>query len=38
MTRVGTFDGLPLSEHECKGCGECVKVCPVGALYLKSSK
>lgn len=33
-TVVSTFNGRPLSEHECGGCLECVKVCPVGALYL----
>ena len=33
-----TFLGKPLSETDCTGCGECVKVCPVGALYFKEDK
>jgi predicted molibdopterin-dependent oxidoreductase YjgC len=36
LTRVGTFQGRPLAEQEhCTHCLECVKVCPVGALFLK---
>lgn len=33
--RLVTFLGRPLGETECTGCGECVEVCPVGALYFK---
>jgi predicted molibdopterin-dependent oxidoreductase YjgC len=35
QTTVSTFAGIPLAETECDGCVTCVKVCPVGALYLK---
>jgi bidirectional [NiFe] hydrogenase diaphorase subunit len=34
-TVVSTFAGIPLSETECNSCGNCIKVCPVGALYNK---
>lgn len=30
--KVSTFGEVPLAESCCTGCGECVKVCPVGAL------
>ena len=30
-----TKGGLPLSESGCINCGQCVKYCPVGALYEK---
>lgn len=36
--RLTTFLGKPLGETDCTGCGECVKVCPVGALYFKEEK
>ena len=26
------YFGLPLTETTCDGCGECLKVCPTGAL------
>jgi len=35
VRRVTTFAGVPLAQTNCNGCGECVKSCPVGALYLK---
>lgn len=31
-TVVGADFGLPLGESSCKGCGQCVAVCPTGAL------
>ena len=34
---VTTKDGKPLSETSCINCGQCVKVCPVGALHEKSA-
>ena len=33
--KVGTFGDVPLAESRCTQCGECVKVCPVGALVFK---
>jgi len=30
--RVQPYFGLPLAETTCDGCGECLKVCPTGAL------
>lgn len=36
-TRISTFMDVPLSETSCKGCLECVRVCPVGALMEKDS-
>lgn len=33
--KMGTFGDLPLAESRCTQCGECVKVCPVGALVFK---
>lgn len=35
---VSTFEDKPLAESMCTQCGECVKVCPVGALTFKNSK
>jgi bidirectional [NiFe] hydrogenase diaphorase subunit len=36
---VSTFDGRPLAEQDsCNGCLECVKACPVGALYMMQEK
>jgi formate dehydrogenase major subunit/NADH-quinone oxidoreductase subunit G len=32
-TRVSTFDGQPLAEHDCGDCLRCAEVCPVGALF-----
>ncbi len=32
---VTTFDNRPFGESPCDGCGECVAVCPVGALTFK---
>jgi len=33
--KVSTFGELRLAESRCTQCGECVKVCPVGALIPK---
>ncbi len=33
---VSTFENKPLAESRCQHCGECVKVCPVGALVFKN--
>jgi NADH dehydrogenase/NADH:ubiquinone oxidoreductase subunit G len=33
--KVSTFGERPLQESICTQCGECVKVCPVGALTFK---
>jgi len=35
---VTTFANEPLAESRCRGCGECVLVCPVGALVFKDGK
>lgn len=35
---VTTFTGEPLSKSRCQGCGECVRVCPVGALAFKNGE
>lgn len=32
---VTTFAGDPLGTYSCQDCGECVKVCPAGALVFK---
>ncbi len=32
---VTTFDNRPIGESHCEGCGDCVSVCPVGALSFK---
>lgn len=34
--RVTTFGDVPFGESDCQQCGECVKVCPVGALVFKN--
>jgi ferredoxin len=28
---------VPIVESDCQECGECVKICPVGALLFKDS-
>ena len=33
--RVTTFGDVPIAESDCQDCGECVKVCPVGALVFR---
>ena len=35
---VTTFAGEPIAESRCEGCGDCVDVCPVGALFYKAEK
>jgi len=35
---VTTFAGDPLGKSRCQECGECVRVCPVGALVFKYGK
>ncbi len=38
-TVLSTFNGKPLAEQDaCDGCLKCVRVCPVGALYLKEDQ
>jgi bidirectional [NiFe] hydrogenase diaphorase subunit len=32
---VTTFGGEPIGQSSCKGCGDCVNVCPSGALLFK---
>ncbi|MCL2464980.1 MAG: NAD(P)-binding protein, partial [Micrococcales bacterium] len=32
LLRVGTHNGLPLSQTDCVSCGQCVRACPCGAL------
>ena len=36
-TYIGTAFDLPLSETSCVSCGQCIAVCPTGALYEKDS-
>ncbi|GAB4256275.1 2Fe-2S iron-sulfur cluster-binding protein [Thermincola ferriacetica] len=36
--KVSTFGEVKLAESRCTQCGECVKVCPVGALTASSEK
>lgn len=35
---VATFAHEPISESSCQGCGECVTICPTGALVFKDAK
>lgn len=35
---VSTYQDKPLVESTCTQCGECVKVCPVGALTFKANE
>ncbi len=35
---VTTFAGKPLAESGCQECGECVSICPVGALVFKNGR
>lgn len=35
-TKIGTAFDMPLAETPCVNCGQCINVCPVGALYEKS--
>jgi len=35
---VTTFAGEPIGKSRCQGCGECVAVCPVGALVFRQGK
>ena len=34
---VTTFENLPIAESHCQGCGDCVAVCPAGALVFKDN-
>jgi bidirectional [NiFe] hydrogenase diaphorase subunit len=34
---VALFRNMPLNEIDCTNCGECIDVCPTGALALKSA-
>jgi bidirectional [NiFe] hydrogenase diaphorase subunit len=34
---VSTYQDAPLAESRCSQCGECVKVCPIGALTFKGT-
>ena len=35
---VSTYQDEPLAESRCSQCGECVKVCPIGALTFKATE
>ena len=35
---VSTFGDRPLGESTCTQCGECVKICPVGALLFRAGE
>ena len=35
-TEISVRDGLPLGSSDCVGCGQCILVCPVGALAEKN--
>lgn len=34
--KVATFGDVPWNQSVCTSCGECVRVCPVGALSFKN--
>jgi bidirectional [NiFe] hydrogenase diaphorase subunit len=34
---VSTFGGMPLGKSDCRKCGECVNVCPTGALASRNA-
>ncbi len=36
-TYIGSPFDLPLGETSCVGCGQCIAVCPTGAIYEKDS-
>ena len=36
-SRIGTFMDKPLVESICTTCGQCLSVCPTGAIHLKSA-
>ncbi len=36
-TIIGPPDDLPINSVNCSNCGQCITVCPVGALYEKES-
>ena len=36
-SRIGTFMDKPLVESVCTTCGQCLSVCPTGAIEIKSS-
>ncbi len=35
---VTTFGDEPIGEFRCQGCGECISVCPTGALVFKDGR
>ena len=35
---VTTFEGKPIADTNCKGCGDCAEVCPVGSLVLRDEE
>lgn len=37
-TKISTFMDKPLMDSICVSCGECVEICPVGALVKRSEK